>query len=93
MGKNFNKYKRNSLFRSRDDKSTDKVPKLCERCGEYILISCLANAKCSIAAHQGSAKCKQMTSLRASTSTSILTSCFSQSFIMSLKTFFHKYAI
>ena len=74
MGKNFNKYKRNSLFRSRDSKSSDKVPKLCERCGEYILISCLANAKCSIAAHQGSAKCKQMTSLRATTSTSILTS-------------------
>ena len=76
MGKILNKYRKRSTYRSRLDQESDKVPTLCERCGKTILISSLANAKLSMAAHHGSTKCKQLTSdsLRASTtSTSILT--------------------
>ena len=62
MGKNLNKYRKSSSYRSRLDQESDKVPTLCERCGKTILISSLANAKCSMAAHQGSSKCQQITS-------------------------------
>ena len=58
-------YKRKPHFhRSRDDK--ESIPTLCERCGNHILISSRANEKCSMAAHHGSTKCKQLTSLRTS---------------------------